>query len=453
MAPKIYPIRGFPELSHSDSITMEKLKSKIHRIYQKYDYTPLETRIVEDGSALNQKGIDCKDSFSIYRFSERSKYDPMTGGRDLVLRSDLTVPFARYVAENNNSLSFPLKRYTTDKVYGCETTKHGPVEVCQSDVDVININGVSLAHDSEFPAIISEVFTKVFNLSRFKIRISNRKLLEGLFQIIGLKDAGKIKQAIKVIDKIEKVPEEVTRLHLEKIGVDTDSVSKLFTLFRETIMLAPLAAVSHLEKFNTENKLYCEGVSELRTVVEGVFNEGVDQEHILVDPRVARNPDYYTGTIYNTVLLDHPELGSVCGGGRYANLVSDFSNDKHRSCPGVGVSISLSHLFPTLISHGYINSEPKTYCSVLVTVQNPGYLPHYQNICRTIRRAGINAGIYLDHKKLRAQLQYARTRGYKYVIIANDHELDDGKVTFRNMTTNEETIVEIANVVSFLQSS
>lgn len=448
-------ISGFIEHTVPVMSVMEKVKSKIAKVYCKYGFLPFETRLVEDAKVLNQKGIDSKELFSLNFLSKGVEYEPGEERRISALRFDLTVPLARYVGQHAHQISFPFKRYQIQKVYRAEQAKTATGrynEFYQSDIDVIGQGSIDFNYDSEFPAVICDVFKNIFGLERFVIRISNRKFLEGLFVESGLTEVSLIKRAVKVIDDIEKVDSSVTVERLNALGLDLSKAKELLVFFNTVFDMNPLDAVAYLRNYGFKDALTLEGISELDIVINGVVSNGVDQKYFRVDPRIARGLDYYTGTVYETLLLDYPELGSVCSGGRYDDLVGTLTGNDNDKYPGVGISIGLSRLVPTLIAKGFLKPKDYMVANILVSCQDKKYINKYIEIGRTLRNAGHNIEVYMQrNRKLAAQLEYADKRGFKYVLIGNKYEFNENKINVRNMETKENTTVHLDDLVSYFK--
>ena len=397
------PIPGFPEFSINETIVMNNIKKKIQETYELYGYVPFDTRLVETDEVLNQKGIDSKELFSLNFLSKGVEHVPGEQRRKLALRFDLTVPMARYIAQNKNTISFPVKRYQIQKVYRAEGHKVSSGrfnEFYQSDIDVVGFNSLDISYDSEFPAIVCDILKNVFNVERFVMRISNRKLLEGLFRENGLKKVDKIKRAVRVIDDIEKVDTQTTLERLDEIGISIENAEKLLSLFKELYERTPVDAIAYLKELGFKDRQMKEGIDELQKVVQGVIANGVDQKYFKVDARIARGLDYYTGTVYETNLLDHMEIGSVCSGGRYNDLVSTLSGNPEDKYPGVGLSIGLTRLIPTLIKANYLNADSQTIAKILVTCQDKKFISKYQEIGSILRSAKIKTDVYLNKGKV-----------------------------------------------------
>lgn len=450
------PIPGFPEFSIEETIVMSDIQQKIRKIYELYGYIPFDTRLVETDQVLNQKGIDSKELFSLNFISKGNEYVPDEKRRKLALRFDLTVPMARYIAQNKTLISFPVKRYQIQKVYRAEGHKVATGrfnEFYQCDIDVVGFNTLDITYDSEFPAIICNILKNVFNVDRFVMRISNRKLLEGLFRENGVKKVDKIKKAVRIIDDLEKVDQETTIASLDEVGIDFDKAQNILTLFRELYQRNPTDAITYLKDYGFKDKQIRQGIEELESVVNGVIANGVEEKYFKVDARIARGLDYYTGTVYETNLLDHMEIGSICSGGRYNDLVSTLSGNPDDTYPGVGLSIGLTRLIPTLIKANYLKANSQTIANILVTCQDKKYISKYQEIGTTLRNANINTDVYLNKStKLPKQLDYANKKKYKYVIIANKYEFDEDSVVVRNMNDATQEKVLISNLIHYFTS-
>lgn len=452
-------IAGFIEHSVQVMAVMERKKKEISKIYEQYGFQPFETRLVENAEILSQKGIDTKELFSINFLSKGTEYVPGEDRRISALRFDLTVPLARYIGQHSTVMKFPFKRYQIQKVYRAEHAKVATGrynEFYQSDIDVIGQGSIDLTYDSEFPVIICEIFKNIFHLDNFVIRISNRKFLQGLFQEYGVDDVSLVKQCIKVIDDIEKVPEEETIEKLQNYGMSINKAEELLKFFNDMYAMKPTDAIEDL-KTRFQNKLAIEGINELETVFKGIIANGVDDKYFKFDPRIARGLDYYTGTVYETLLLDHPELGSVCSGGRYEDLVGTLSKNKNIKYPGVGVSIGLSRLIPTLIMKGYLKCGDNNTTSILVSCQDKKYIDKYTEIASIIRKEFRENGkenyvievFNQRNKKLGYQLGYAQDKNFQYVLIGKKDEFDKNIINIRNMTTKTTETIEISQLAKY----
>ncbi|MBQ7604147.1 MAG: histidine--tRNA ligase [Clostridia bacterium] len=433
---KIRPrvLSGFMELLPQEQIRFNAFLEKLGSVYSLYGFTPLDTPLIEASEILLAKGGGETEK-QIYRF--------VKGDSDLSLRFDLTVPLARYVAEHANDLAFPFRRYQIGKVYRGERAQRGRFrEFYQADIDVIGDGKLDIMNDAEIPAIIYDVFSSL-GLKDFVIRVNNRKILNGFFEMIGEKDrAGDI---MRTVDKLEKIgPDKVISLLLD-LGVSEENASRI-TGFISTSddKLFPV-----LGELAGANEVFDAGLSELRAVCEGVAALGVPEDNFRVDLTIARGLDYYTGTVYETSLKKHPEIGSICSGGRYDNLAEHYT-DRH--LPGVGISIGLTRLFYILNEQGLLNPDfPSSPADVLIApMTENGEKP--AEIAARFRKAGIRTQLYTEKKKPKAKIGYADKLGIPYVVFIGDDEIARGTVTLKNLLTGEQSEVTPSEAAELIKS-
>ena len=368
-------LSGFMELLPQRQVQFERMVEALRKTYSLYGFTPLDTPAIEASEVLLAKGGGETEK-QIYRFTK--------GDTDLSLRFDLTVPLAKYVALHHNELTFPFRRFQIGKVYRGERAQRGRFrEFYQADIDVIGDGALDIANEAEVPAIIYNTFTAL-GLRRFKIRVNNRKVLNGLFDVLGLRaQSGDV---MRTIDKLEKIGAEKVRAILtEDFAVPADTADKLLAL------LATKDPMSALEHYRGQNALLDQGIEELSTVVGYMSAFGVPADHFMVDLTIARGLDYYTGTVYETVMLDHPEIGSICSGGRYDNL-AEYYTDKQ--LPGVGISIGLTRLFFVLEDQGYLNDALLTAPADVLILPMTQDLSPAISLATTLREAGVRTQLY-----------------------------------------------------------
>ena len=331
---KARTLSGFMELLPAHQIQFERVKAVLEGTYQRYGFTPLDTPVIEASEVLLAKAGGETEK-QIYRFTK--------GDTDLSLRFDLTVPLAKYVAMHHNELAFPFRRYQIGKVYRGERAQRGRFrEFYQADIDIIGDGSLDIINDAEIPSIICQTFTAL-GLKRFQIRVNNRKVLNGFYAMLGLTDkAGDI---MRTVDKLPKIgADKVKELLMEvEIGLSGDQADEILKFIAITGTNAQV--LTALESYQGRSEVFDQGLEELNTVVKYLSAFGVPEENFAVDLTIARGLDYYTGTVYETFLLDYPEIGSVCSGGRYDNL-AEYYTDKQ--LPGVGISIGLTRFFYVL---------------------------------------------------------------------------------------------------------
>ncbi|MGN8876110.1 histidine--tRNA ligase [Pseudoflavonifractor sp. HCP28S3_F10] len=424
-------LSGFMELLPARQVQFDRMVEILRKTYSLYGFTPLDTPAIEASEVLLAKGGGETEK-QIYRFTK--------GDSDLSLRFDLTVPLAKYVALNYGQLTFPFRRFQIGKVYRGERAQRGRFrEFYQADIDVIGDGALDISNEAEIPAIIYKTFTAL-GLKRFKIRVNNRKLLNGLFALLGLSErAGDV---MRTIDKLEKIgPDKVREILTGDFGVSADTAGQLLDLLSTS---DPLSA---LEALKGKNELLDQGMDELNTVVNYMSAFGVPEDHFMVDLTIARGLDYYTGTVYETVMLDHPEIGSICSGGRYDNLAEYYIDKK---LPGVGISIGLTRLFFVLEDQGYLNPDVLTApADVLVLPMTEDPSPAIA-AATALRDHGIRTQIHAEKKKFKQKLSYADKLGVPYVLLLGEDEIAQGKVALKDLTTGQQQLVTVEEAAALV---
>ncbi len=421
-------LSGFMELLPQPQQQMERMMDVLRSTYSLYGFTPLDTPIIESSEVLLAKGGGDTEK-QIYRFTK--------GDSDLSLRFDLTVPLAKYVALHYNELAFPFRRYQIGKVYRGERAQRGRFrEFYQADIDVIGDGKLDITNEAEIPAIIYRTFTTL-GLKRFQIRVNNRKILNGFYAMQGLTErSGDI---MRTVDKLDKIGAEKVRLCLmDDCGLTADQADEILRFIAITGSNSEVLAA--LRGYAGKNEVFDAGLEELNTVVKYLSAFGVPEENFAVDLTIARGLDYYTGTVYETTLLDHPEIGSVCSGGRYDNL-AEYYTDKQ--LPGVGISIGLTRLFYVLGEQGMLNGDlPTAPADVLVLPMTEDLAPAIA-LSTSLRGAGIRTQLYTEAKKFKAKMNYADKLGIPYVVFLGDDEIAKGVVTCKDMATGEQTTLPL----------
>ena len=417
-------LSGFMELLPAPQRQMERVMEILRETYSLYGFTPLDTPVIESSEVLLAKGGGETEK-QIYRFQK--------GDADLSLRFDLTVPLAKYVALHYNDLAFPFRRFQIGKVYRGERAQRGRFrEFYQADIDVIGDGKLSILNEAEIPAIIYRTFSAL-GLSRFRIRVNNRKILNGFYASLGLTE--KAGEVMRTVDKLEKIgPEKVRDILTGDLGIPPESAREILDFIAITGGTEEI--LSALETRRGRNETFDQGLEELNTVVKHLGAFGVPVENFAVDLTIARGLDYYTGTVYETVLLDHPEIGSVCSGGRYDNLAEYYTE---KQLPGVGISIGLTRLFYVLGEQGMLNPElPTAPADVLI-------LPMTEDLSAAIafatelRANGIRAQLHCEEKKFKQKISYADKLGIPYVVFLGEDEISAGVITCKDMSTGEQT--------------
>ena len=432
-------LSGFMELLPAEQMKMERMKDILRKSYASYGFTPLDTPVIESAEVLLAKGGGETEK-QIYRFQK--------GDSDLALRFDLTVPLAKYVAAHYAELSFPFRRCQIGKVYRGERAQKGRFrEFYQADIDVIGDGKLDIINEAEIPAVIYDTFTAL-GLKKFKIRVNNRKILNGFYAMNGMSErAGDI---MRTVDKLDKIgAEKVRRLLIDEVKMLPCKAENVLDFM--AIKGTNAEVIAALERYRGMDATFDQGLDELKAVTRYLAQFGVPEENFAVDLTIARGLDYYTGTVYETVMTDHPEIGSVCSGGRYDSLAEYYTD---RVLPGVGISIGLTRLFYVLNEQGLLSEETVSApCDVLVLPMTEE-LGYAISAAAELRRSGIRTQLYGENKKFKAKMSYADRIGVPYVVFIGEDEIKEGVLSVKNMQTGEQrkltTAQAVADIVSDL---
>jgi len=416
-------LSGFMELMPDRQMQMERMMQVLRDSYSLYGFTPLDTPIIESAEVLLAKGGGETEK-QIYRF--------MKGDSDLALRFDLTVPLAKYVAANYGQLAFPFKRFQIGKVYRGERSQRGRFrEFYQADIDVIGDGSLDIINEAEIPSIIYRTFTQ-FGLRRFVIRVNNRKVLNGFYAMLHLE--AQSQDIMRIVDKLDKVGKEKVGLMLyDELGLSEDAVDEILSFI--DISGSNQEVLTALEQYRGRNELFDLGLEELKTVADYLPAFGVPETNFAIDLTIARGLDYYTGTVYETTLTDHPEIGSVCSGGRYDNLAEYYTDKK---LPGVGISIGLTRLFYVLGEQGLLNDETVTAPADVLVIPMVEDLTFPIAAATTLRQAGVRTQIYTEKKKVKQKFAYADKLGIPYAVIIGEDEVAQGVVSVKDLKTGQQ---------------
>ena len=430
-------LSGFMELLPDKQIRFEKMVEILRTTYASYGFAPLDTPVIEDAQILLAKGGGETEK-QIYRFTK--------GDSDLALRFDLTVPLAKYVALHYNELAFPFRRFQISKVYRGERAQRGRFrEFYQADIDIIGDGKLDILNEAEIPAIIYKVF-RGFGLSRFQIRVNNRKVLNGFYAMLGLSE--KSGEIMRTVDKLDKIgAAKVKVILLEDCGLSEEQADEILKFI--AITGTNQEVIAALEGYAGRNEMFDMGLSELKAVCSNLAAFGVPASNFAVDLTIARGLDYYTGTVYETTLLDHPEIGSVCSGGRYDNLAGYYI-DKQR--PGVGISIGLTRLFYVLDEQGLLNPElPSAPADALVLPM--GEIAPAIELAETLRSYGLRVQLYGEQKKFKQKMAYANKLGVPFAVLLGEDEIADNMCSVKNMVTGEQVKLTPEDAAAFMKAT
>ena len=430
-------LSGFMELLPAPQMQLERMMQILRETYALYGFTPLDTPLLESSEILLAKGGGETEK-QIYRFQK--------GDSDLALRFDLTVPLAKYVALHANELSFPFRRYQIGKVYRGERAQRGRFrEFYQADIDIIGDGKLDILNEAEIPSIIYTIFRR-FGLKRFTIRVNNRKLLNGFYALLGL--SGQAGDIMRTVDKLDKIGAEKVRVILiEDCGVSEEQADEILRFI--AIRGTNAEVLDALQAWSGKNEVFDTGLAELTAVAAQLSAFGVPEGNFAIDLTIARGLDYYTGTVYETTLNDHREIGSVCSGGRYDDLAAYYTD---RKLPGVGISIGLTRLFYVLGEQGMLNDALPTAPADCLLLPMTDDLSAAVRLATALRQAGIRTQLYSEQKKFKAKMQYADKLGIPYVIFLGEDEIARGECSVKELRTGEQVSLPVDGAIAHIRA-
>ncbi len=426
---------GFPEYTPAQQLAFNGLLAKIRTSYELAGFTPIETPALELADVLLAKGGGETEK-EVFRFGK--------GSKDYVMHYDLTVPLARYVAERQNDLVFPFRRSQIQKVWRAERAQKGRArEFYQCDADVVGETDVAV--DGELIALAATTMRNL-EIGKFTVRVNNRKVLTGMYEALGI--AEKSVELMRIIDKLEKIGETEVRKLLAAEGLDTEAVDTLIKT--SNLHGAPDSVLADLRSLQLANDTFVAGVEELERAINAAIAMGARQGEIIIDCAIARGLDYYTATVFETILIDIPELGSVCSGGRFDNLAQYYTR---RSLPGVGISIGLTRLFDGLWDAGHFEGARATTTQVVVWAGPDDAWSAAGALATDLRAAGVACEVSLSDTKLAKILSRASKLGVAAVVIIGEDELEHDAASIKVLATEQQERVSLADVVKFLRKN
>ncbi|NMR31735.1 histidine--tRNA ligase [Crystallibacter degradans] len=404
-------LSGFPEWLPQERLVEQHVLDSLRRTFELHGFSSIETRAVETVGQLLRKGEIDKEVYGLHRLQA----DEADGGKaedKLALHFDLTVPFARYVVENAGHLAFPFRRYQIQKVWRGERPQEGRArEFTQADIDVVGDGELPFRYDVELALVIVEALGAL-PIPEFKLRVNNRKLAEGFYRGIGLDDTAGV---LRSIDKLEKVgPQKVAELLQEELGATAEQAEAALKL--ASIRSEDTSFAEQVRALGVSNELLDEGLAELEQVIGEASHRAPGR--VLADLSIARGLDYYTGTVYETVLVGHEQLGSICSGGRYDALAAKGN----RKFPGVGLSIGVTRLVMRILSQEFASASRHVPTAVLVTLADDGSWSQAQDIAAQLRGRGISVEVAAKAEKFGKQIKYADRRGIPFVWFSTDED-------------------------------
>jgi histidyl-tRNA synthetase len=435
-------LKGFDqEFLPQEQLQFNALVDLIRRNFERFGFLPIETPSAERIEVLTSKGGAEKEIYALSRLAAEDDDEAAAKG---ALRFDLTVPLARYVAMRERELAFPFRRYQIQRVWRGENpqVKRGRFrEFYQCDIDVIGRETLSYLAEAEIPSVIYSVFREMA-IGAFVIRINNRKVLKGILRHFGVDDEAS-PPVLRALDKIEKEDQRAILAELQAQGLTAQAAGELYGVI--ATRRATNEALALLKGLAYSNETYAQGVAELGRIVEAIRQFGVPDSAFAIDLGVVRGLDYYTGTIYETTLVEHPDIGSICSGGRYDDLASYFT---HTRLPGVGISIGLSRLFARLKDANLLQPLERTPAEVLVTMLEAGSLERYLGLAALLRAADVNTEVYLERAKIGKQFEYANRKGFRVALTAGPDEFARDTVKVKDLARQSESEVPTGELVA-----
>jgi len=441
---------GVLELLPRDQIAFQAMLDGVRHGFELYGFLPIETPAIEYSDVLLTK-TGGETERQVYFVQSTGALGTGAGEKpELALRFDLTVPLARYVAEHERDLAFPFRRYQMQPVYRGERAQRGRFrEFYQCDIDVIGKDDLPIRYDAEIPAVIHAVFSAL-DIGAFTIQINNRKLMRGFLEGLGLADVETQTRMLREVDKLDRRGAEHVHAVLtgEAFGLSRAVAQRVLDFVK--IRSASLSnAHAELEALGSGSETFEQGRAELREVLDTVTAFGVPESAFALNLSIARGLDYYTGTVYETSLNDHPEIGSICSGGRYDNLAGQYTKSK---LPGVGISIGLTRLFWQLREAELLRA-PGGGVEALVTQMDETRWPECLAIARELRDAGIATELVLEHGKLGKQLKYADRIGAHFALVLGQDEAARGVVAVKDLRTGEQSEISRGELAARLRDA
>lgn len=419
------------ELIPEDQLLFNDVKNIIESTFQKYAFLPIDTPVMEKLEILLAKGGG-ETQKQIYRLEK--------GNTEIGLRFDLTVPLARYVAQHFSDLNFPFRRYHIGKVYRGERNQKGRYrEFYQCDIDIIGHEKLSIYNDAEIPSVMAEIFRKL--QLDFTFHYNNRKVMNGLFKSLDLDDFTAI---LRIIDKINKIGEEGVREELEKVDLDQNTIDKLLNFIH--FKGSNEETIDFLKELDVQEELFREGLEELEFVYRQMLLFNIPSENIKIDLSITRGLDYYTGSVFETFLKGHEEIGSVCSGGRYDDLASNYTKQK---LPGIGLSIGLTRLFYKLQEGKLLNIEKANPCDALI-IPMKGYEKESIDLLNKLRDHDKIVQIYLEGGKMKKQFAYADNLNVPFVIIIGEEEVKNESYSVKDMRSGEQSSKKFEEIINLI---
>ena len=417
-------LKGFRDHLPAQALARERILDVARRVYRSFGFAPIDTPALEYLEILTGKGSAETDK-QLYRFTDH-------GGREVGMRFDLTVPFARFCAQHIASLGTPFKRYHMATVWRGENTQRGRYrEFMQCDFDTIGTT--SPVADLETVLVVHDLLAAI-GIERFTIRINDRRVLGGVLASLGLAD--RATDVLRSLDKLGKATRDAVKAELIGHGVAAEAVERLLKMAELSGSMADVLA--GLESLVADSESGRAGVAALRAILDGVRAAGVAAGRVVVDPSIARGLDYYTGIVLESFLDDLPTLGSICSGGRYDNLAGLYTK---QALPGVGASLGIDRLLAGLDELGKL-SAVETPAEVFLVFFDEAHLADYLRVASALRAAGVAVEFFPEAKRVGQQLKVAAKKGFPAALVIGSDEFAAGTAQFKNLATQQSMTID-----------
>jgi histidyl-tRNA synthetase len=423
----VQKLSGFPEFLPAQRVIEQQVLATLAQTFELHGFANIETRAVEPLDQLLRKGETSKEVYVLRRLQE----EDTSKDKGLGLHFDLTVPFARYVLENAGKLEFPFRRYQIQKVWRGERPQEGRFrEFTQADIDIVGRDTLPFHHDVEVTRVMLDALSRLDFLPGFRLQVNNRKLIQGFYAGLDVPD---VDEVMRLIDKLDKLPEDDVRRLLEQAGLTVEQADQCLAL--AAIHSADDSFVEEVRKLGVEHELLDEGLEELAALVRGCADLVTETVRIEADLKIARGLDYYTGTVFETRLDGFESLGSICSGGRYDALASDGRT----TYPGVGISLGVSRVLVPLVTKGVLTADRSVPSAVLVALNDEESRPAADRVATALRANGVPCEVAASPAKFGKQIRYAERRGIPYVWFTTTAEDGSEGHEVKDIRSGEQT--------------